>query len=288
MAEAAARTSATKPLGEWARWDRTSSGDAYGPAAPTPRNSPSSFARDPRSPGEADATATPPPGRLRLAGQAHPDWVAPGSRTPPAPSSLAALAASAAPVSAAAITATCRRRQVRRRRSGNLISVARPPSGTRSPRSGASIEACPRSSAAGGTRPRGRRDHVDRYEALQHPDSPAFLGCCARAAKRARRRRQRRPSSARGSRAVLMSSMAAFLAQSRSPYFSLPQNRGRASQRCSGPNRADGRVRVVCHEHRQSKRRCATVREMKEGPSRSAVRCWSQTTASCCRQKRWW
>src|SRR6201987_4837827 len=31
-----------------------------------------------------------------------------------------------------------------------------------------------------------------------------------------------------------------------------------------------------------------TVREMKEGPSRSAVRCRSQATASCCRQERWW
>src|SRR5262245_21700896 len=30
---------------------------------------------------------------------------------------------------------------------------------------------------------------------------------------------------------------------------------------------------VLCHEHRPSKRRCATVREMKEGPSRSAIRC---------------
>jgi hypothetical protein len=30
---------------------------------------------------------------------------------------------------------------------------------------------------------------------------------------------------------------------------------------------------VVCHEYRRSKRRCATVREMKEGPSRSAIRC---------------
>jgi len=27
---------------------------------------------------------------------------------------------------------------------------------------------------------------------------------------------------------------------------------------------------------------------MKEGPSRSAIRCWSQAAASCCRQKRWW
>src|SRR5262245_39437378 len=54
------------------------------------------------------------------------------------------------------------------------------------------------------------------------------------------------------------------------------------------PIEIPGPRRVVCHEHRQSKRRCATVREMKEGPSRSAVRCWSLTTASCCRQKRWW
>src|ERR1700730_2220864 len=47
-------------------------------------------------------------------------------------------------------------------------------------------------------------------------------------------------------------------------------------------------LRVVCHEDRRSKRRCATVREMKEGPSRPAVRFWPQTAASCCRQKRWW
>ena len=30
---------------------------------------------------------------------------------------------------------------------------------------------------------------------------------------------------------------------------------------------------VLCHEHRRSTRRCVTVREMKEGPSRSAIRC---------------
>src|SRR5262245_47560589 len=30
---------------------------------------------------------------------------------------------------------------------------------------------------------------------------------------------------------------------------------------------------VLCHEYRRSKRRCATVREMKGGPSRSAIRC---------------
>jgi NAD(P)-dependent dehydrogenase (short-subunit alcohol dehydrogenase family) len=34
-----------------------------------------------------------------------------------------------------------------------------------------------------------------------------------------------------------------------------------------------GPLRVLCHEYRRSKRRCATVREMKEGPSRSAIRC---------------
>ena len=46
--------------------------------------------------------------------------------------------------------------------------------------------------------------------------------------------------------------------------------------------------RVVCHEHLRSKRGCATVREMKEGPSGSAIRCRSQATASCCGQKPWW
>ena len=29
---------------------------------------------------------------------------------------------------------------------------------------------------------------------------------------------------------------------------------------------------VLCHEYRRSKRRCVTVREMKEGPSGSAIR----------------
>jgi hypothetical protein len=43
-------------------------------------------------------------------------------------------------------------------------------------------------------------------------------------------------------------------------------------------------VRVLCHEHRPSKRRCATVREMKEGPSRSAIMGRSQAAASCCGQ----
>ena len=35
-------------------------------------------------------------------------------------------------------------------------------------------------------------------------------------------------------------------------------------------------------------RRCGAIREMGVGPPRPAVRCRSQTTASCCRQKRWW
>jgi hypothetical protein len=30
---------------------------------------------------------------------------------------------------------------------------------------------------------------------------------------------------------------------------------------------------ALCHEYRRSKRRCVTVREMKEGPSSSAIRC---------------
>ena len=33
---------------------------------------------------------------------------------------------------------------------------------------------------------------------------------------------------------------------------------------------------------------CATVREMKEGPSGSAIRSRSQATASCCGQEPWW
>ena len=46
--------------------------------------------------------------------------------------------------------------------------------------------------------------------------------------------------------------------------------------------------RGVCHERAVCVQRCGTVREMKEGPSRPAVRCRSQATASCCRQERWW
>jgi hypothetical protein len=34
----------------------------------------------------------------------------------------------------------------------------------------------------------------------------------------------------------------------------------------------EGLLRVLCHEYRRSKRRFATVREMKEGPSGSAIR----------------
>ena len=47
------------------------------------------------------------------------------------------------------------------------------------------------------------------------------------------------------------------------------------------------RLRVVCHERAVCVQRCGTVREMKEDPSRSAVRCRPQATASCCRQERW-
>ena len=38
----------------------------------------------------------------------------------------------------------------------------------------------------------------------------------------------------------------------------------------------------VPRTHRQ-RWRCGTVREMREGPSEPAIRCWLQTTASCCR-----
>ncbi len=48
------------------------------------------------------------------------------------------------------------------------------------------------------------------------------------------------------------------------------------------------RIGIVCHERAVCVQRCGTVREMKEGPSRPAVRCRSQATASCCRQERWW
>jgi len=42
------------------------------------------------------------------------------------------------------------------------------------------------------------------------------------------------------------------------------------TQRQDAPSAAK---RVLCHEHCRSKRRCVTVREMKDGPSRSAIRC---------------
>src|SRR5262249_48533600 len=54
------------------------------------------------------------------------------------------------------------------------------------------------------------------------------------------------------------------------------------------PQMAVRPVRVVCHERRMSYLRCATVREMKEGPSSSVIRSRSQATASCCGQKPWW
>src|SRR5438067_12472365 len=52
--------------------------------------------------------------------------------------------------------------------------------------------------------------------------------------------------------------------------------------------KAEGPLWVVCHERAVCVQRCGSVREMKEGPSRPAVRCRSQATASCCRQERWW
>jgi hypothetical protein len=45
-------------------------------------------------------------------------------------------------------------------------------------------------------------------------------------------------------------------------------------QNCGPMSRyAQVRSGVVCHERSRSKRRRATVREMKEGPSGSAIRC---------------
>ncbi len=46
----------------------------------------------------------------------------------------------------------------------------------------------------------------------------------------------------------------------------------------------DGKFGDHCvpRTHRQ-RWRCGTVREMREGPSEPAIRCWLQTTASCCR-----
>ena len=61
---------------------------------------------------------------------------------------------------------------------------------------------------------------------------------------------------------------------------SLAGKRKRAAMRRDQPDAvrssmkavAAHRPRVLCHEYRRSKRRCATVREMKEGPSGSAIR----------------
>jgi hypothetical protein len=47
--------------------------------------------------------------------------------------------------------------------------------------------------------------------------------------------------------------------------WSLPAN-------SPAPHNAKGLLGVLCHEHHRSKRRCGTVREMKEGPSGSAIR----------------
>src|SRR5215208_2699001 len=77
------------------------------------------------------------------------------------------------------------------------------------------------------------------------------------------------------------------------PQGSGQRNSSGSNCRCGGLKAAQGACKlrcplwVLCHEHRRSKRRCVTVREMKEGPSRPAVRCRPQTAASCCRQKRW-
>jgi transposase len=48
-----------------------------------------------------------------------------------------------------------------------------------------------------------------------------------------------------------------------------------------------GRKRRVSRTHQQE-RRCGAVREMRVGPSRSAIRCRPQTAASCGRQERPW
>ncbi len=45
---------------------------------------------------------------------------------------------------------------------------------------------------------------------------------------------------------------------------------------------------AVCQEYRRSKRRCATVREMKEGTPDPAIRNRSQATVRCRGQKPWW
>jgi uncharacterized membrane protein YgcG len=63
-----------------------------------------------------------------------------------------------------------------------------------------------------------------------------------------------------------------------------PKSSGRAAEPSSGGGASSGGgggdgsgrnrpPRVVCHERSRSKRRRATVREMKEGPSGSAIRC---------------
>jgi putative transposase len=54
-----------------------------------------------------------------------------------------------------------------------------------------------------------------------------------------------------------------------------------------GGKKIKGRKRRVSRTYRQ-KWRCGAVREMRVGPSRSAVRCRPQTAASCGRQERPW
>ena len=108
------------------------------------------------------------------------------------------------------------------------------------------------------------------------------------------RARHERPSSRRAAEqrdelAPLSADRIASVAPRQEEVRSITHCRGsvRGSLRCGSPTRLMSAM-VVRHEDRRSKRRCATVREMKEGPSRPAVRFRPQTAASCCRQKRWW
>jgi len=68
----------------------------------------------------------------------------------------------------------------------------------------------------------------------------------------------------------------------------LADETGLELQVCHYPPAPRSGTRSVCHEHIPRRRRCGTIREMGAGPPRPAVRCRPQTTASCCRQKRWW
>ena len=117
----------------------------------------------------------------------------------------------------------------------------------------------------------------------KNPTIGRFPGCCACAASG---QAAAPPSSVMNSRRFI--DRIASAAPARGP-GSITDWRGssQGSLHC-GIATSLCRLGVVCHEDRRSKRRCVTVREMKEGPSRPAVRFWPQTAASCCRQKRWW